>query len=245
MTENISVNSPDERKKIFDENFADIKTRVATAAIKSGRKPEDILLLAATKTIDVEVINHAISNGLLAIGENRVQEFLSKEEMLNPSAQRHFIGHLQSNKAKDIVGKVCLIHSVHSLKLASIISELSIKKGIVTEILLEVNVGGEESKSGFAPTEVVKAVEEISKFKGVFVRGLMTIPPICENSEKNREYFKEMYHLFLDIRGKKIDNSSMDILSMGMSDDFDVAIEEGANLVRVGTALFGKRNYNI
>ena len=245
MTENISVNSVDERKKIFDENFADILSRIEAAAIKSGRSPKDILLLAATKTIDVEVINYAISKGLTAIGENRVQEFLSKENDLNNSAQRHFIGHLQSNKAKDIVGKVCLVHSVHSVKLASILSELSIKKGIVTEILLEVNIGYEESKSGFTPEEVQKAVEEISKFEGVFVRGLMAIPPICENSEENRKYFKEMYNLFLEIRGKKLYNSSMDILSMGMSDDFDVAIEEGANLVRVGTALFGKRNYNI
>lgn len=245
MTENISVNSIDERKKIFDENFADIKSRIEAAAIKSGRTSKDVLLLAATKTIDAEVINYAISNGLTAIGENRVQEFLSKENDLNTSAQRHFIGHLQSNKAKDIVGKVCLIHSVHSVKLASILSELSIKKGIVTQILLEVNIGNEESKSGFTPNEILNATTEISKLKGVYVRGLMAIPPICENSEENRKYFKEMYNLFLEIRTKKLYNSSMDILSMGMSDDFDVAIEEGANLVRVGTALFGKRNYNI
>ncbi len=245
MTENILVSSIDERKKIFDENFANIKSRIEAAVIKSGRTSKDILLLAATKTIDTEVINYAISNGITAIGENRVQEFLSKENNLNTSVQRHFIGHLQSNKAKDIVGKVCLIHSVHSVKLASILSELSIKRGIVTEILLEVNVGNEESKSGFTPNEILNAATEISKLKGVYVRGLMAIPPICENSEENRKYFKEMYNLFLEIRTKKLYNSSMDILSMGMSDDFDVAIEEGANLVRVGTALFGKRNYNI
>lgn len=246
MTENISGElSVAERKAIFDENFADIKARVAAAAERSGRGPEDIILLAATKTIDLEVINYAISNGLAVIGENRVQEFLSKEEHLNPDADRHFIGHLQSNKAKDIVGRVSLIHSVHSIKLASIISELSIKKGIISDILIEVNIGGEESKSGFSPEEVASAVAEIAKMKGVFVRGLMTIPPICENSAKNRLFFKEMYNLFLDIRTKKIDNSSMELLSMGMSDDFEIAIEEGANLIRVGTALFGKRNYNI
>jgi pyridoxal phosphate enzyme (YggS family) len=243
--ENSSVElSVEQRKVVFDENFADIKSRISAAAIKSGRKPEDILLLAATKTIDVEVINYAISSGVNLLGENRVQEFLSKNDSFLPSVDKHFIGHLQSNKAKDIVGKVSLIHSVHSIKLAKIIGELSVKKGIITDILLEVNIGNEESKSGFLKNEVLENLKEISKIEGVFVRGLMTIPPICENYEKNRAYFKEMYNLFLDIRGKKIDNSSMEFLSMGMSDDFDVAIEEGANIVRIGTALFGKRIYN-
>ncbi len=235
----------EERKAVFDENFADIKARIETAAVKSGRNYEDITLLAATKTIDVQVINHAISMGLKTVGENRVQEFLSKDAALNPSVDKHFIGHLQSNKAKDIVGRVSLIHSVHSLKLAKVIDEVSRKKSVISDVLLEVNIGGEESKSGFAPHEVLENLEEISKLKNVFVRGLMTIPPICDNCAKNRQYFKEMYKLFLDIRTKKIDNSSMEILSMGMSDDFDVAIEEGANLVRVGTALFGKRNYSV
>ena len=246
MTESLSGElSIEQRKGIFDENFADIKSRISVAALRSGRNPEDILLLAATKTIDVQVINHAIKMGLSAIGENRVQEFLSKEDYLNPLSQRHFIGHLQSNKAKDIVGKVSLIHSVHSLKLAKVIGELSVKKGMVTDILLEVNIGGEESKSGFSVDEILENLQEISKISGIFVRGLMTIPPICDDCEKNREYFKEMCNLFLDIRGKKIDNSSMDYLSMGMSDDFEVAIEEGANIVRIGTALFGKRNYSV
>ncbi len=246
MTENtLGELTVTERKKIFDENFKDITDRIALAAKRSNRNVEDILLLAATKTIDTEVINHAIENGLAAIGENRVQEFLSKEPTLRTGAVRHFIGHLQSNKAKDIVGRVELIHSVHSLKLAKVISEISLKKNIVTDILLEVNIGGEESKSGFSPNEVLENLMEISKLKGVFVRGLMTIPPICEDLEKNRQYFKEMYHLFLDIQAKKIDNSSMELLSMGMSDDFEIAIEEGANIVRVGTALFGKRFYSI
>lgn len=244
MTENSSVDlSVDQRKAIFDENFTDIKKRIAAAAIKSGRKPEDILFLAATKTIDIDVINHAISCGLPAIGENKVQEFLSKMDYLSEGAQRHFIGHLQSNKAKDIVGNVSLIHSVHSVKLARVIGEISVKKGIVTDILLEVNIGKEESKSGFFADEVLENLKEISKIEGVFVRGLMTIPPICENSSKNRTFFKEMFNLFLDIRDKKIDNSNMEFLSMGMSDDFETAIEEGANIVRIGTALFGKRNY--
>lgn len=245
MMENSSAElSIEQRKEIFNENFADIKKRIAISAEKSGRTANDIMLLAATKTIDIEVINHAIASGLSAIGENRVQEFLSKEEKLLP-VDKHFIGHLQSNKAKDIVGKVSLIHSVHSLKLAKIIGEISVKKGIVSDILLEVNIGNEESKSGFSSEELLLNLEEISKIKGIFVRGLMTIPPICDNSAKNRAYFKEMYNLFLDIQGKKIDNSSMEFLSMGMSDDFETAIEEGANIVRIGTALFGKRNYTL
>ncbi len=244
MTVNLSDKlSIEERSRIFDENFADIKARVASAAIRSGRAETDILLLAATKTVDVSVINYAMKQGLSAIGENRVQEFLSKEPFLLPAADRHFIGHLQSNKAKDIVGLVSLIQSVHSVKLASVISKLSQQKGVVSDVLLEVNIGNEQSKSGFLKEQIFPALEEISKMKGILVRGLMTIPPICDNPEKNRRYFQEMYHLFLDIRGKKIDNSSMDFLSMGMSDDFEVAIEEGANIVRVGTALFGKRFY--
>lgn len=246
MMENISTENDftiEQRKQTFCENYADILNRINTAAEKSGRNPKEIKLLAATKTIDVEVINFAIKNGVNLIGENRVQEFLSKEKFLDNSVEKHFIGHLQSNKAKDIVGKVSLIHSVHSVKLAKVISDLSIKQGIVSDILLEVNIGKEESKSGFSVDEIFITMEEISKFKGIFVKGLMAIPPICKKSTKNREYFKEMYNLFLDIGAKKIDNSSMDILSMGMSDDFDTAIEEGANLVRIGTSLFGKRKY--
>lgn len=246
MTGNLSGElGKDERKRIFTENFEDINKRISIAAKKRGIAKDDILLLAATKTIDVDVINFAIKSGLKAIGENRVQEFLSKEADLDTSAARHFIGHLQSNKVKDIVGRVSLIHSVHSVKLAKAISDYSLKTGAVTDILLEINIGEEESKSGFKVSETENAIKEIADFKGVFIRGLMTIPPICENSEKNRTYFKEMYNLFLDIKGKKIDNSSMEFLSMGMSDDFETAIEEGANIVRIGTALFGKRNYNI
>ena len=230
--------------KTVSENLAEIEKNITDAASSVGKKREDVILLAATKTVSPEIINHAINSGVKYIGENRVQEFLSKEEKLLP-VDKHFIGHLQSNKAKDIVGKVSLIHSVHSLKLAKIIGEISVKKGIVSDILLEVNIGNEESKSGFSSDELLLNLEEISKIKGIFVRGLMTIPPICDNSAKNRAYFKEMYNLFLDIQGKKIDNSSMEFLSMGMSDDFETAIEEGANIVRIGTALFGKRNYTL
>ncbi|MBQ9977796.1 MAG: YggS family pyridoxal phosphate-dependent enzyme [Clostridia bacterium] len=238
MTEKSSIS-------IFDENYKLIEQQISAAAEKSGRKREDIILLAATKTVSTEVINYAIEKGVKYIGENRVQEFLSKEKELSENAHRHFIGHLQSNKAKDIVGRVEMIESVHSVKLAKVIGELSEKKGIVTDILLEINIGNEESKSGFKDKEIFEKIEEISKISGVKVKGLMAIPPICEKSDEIRKYFAQMNKLFIDIRAKKLDNVSMDCLSMGMSSDFTEAIEEGSNIVRIGTALFGKRNYNI
>lgn len=230
--------------EIFDENFKEIISNIKIAAENSGRKPEEIMLLAATKTVDVDVINHAISNGIKYIGENRVQEFLSKYEHYSP-VNMHFIGHLQTNKVKDIIDKVSLIHSVDSYRLAEEISRQAVKRGITMDILLEVNIGDEQSKSGFGYSEVMDAVQEIAKLDGIKVKGLMAIPPICETPDENRPYFAKMKKLFIDIRSKKIDNSSMDILSMGMSDDYVVAIEEGANMVRLGTALFGRRNYNI
>ena len=238
MTEKSSIS-------IFDENYKIIEEQISAAAVKSGRKREDIILLAATKTVSTEVINYAIEKGIKYIGENRVQEFLSKENDLSTDAHRHFIGHLQSNKVKDIVGRVEMIESVHSLKLAKVIGELSIKKGITTDILLEINIGNEESKSGFKSQELFENIEEISKISGVKVKGLMAIPPICEKSDEIRKYFAQMNKLFIDIRAKKLDNVNMEYLSMGMSSDFAEAIEEGSNIVRLGTALFGKRNYNI
>ena len=227
---------------IFDENYKDITNRVAAAAKKSGRNPDDIMLLAATKTVCPKLINYAIKKGIKYVGENRVQEFLSKEDAVDNNVHKHFIGHLQTNKVKDIVGKVELIQSVDSVKLATVISKESLKRGIVTDILLEVNIGMEESKSGFSPEEVFSAYDEISNLDGIRIKGLMTIPPHIDENNKNTEYFFKMYKLFIDIRTKKIDNN-IEILSMGMSDDFETAIECGANMVRVGTALFGKRNY--
>lgn len=229
--------------KEFDRNFSEISARLDTALSKIGKKREDIILLAATKTVDTDTINYAVSKGIRYIGENKVQELLSKEKEYAP-CHRHFIGHLQTNKVKDIIDKVELIQSVDSLKLAKEISKQAVKCNIQMEILLEVNIGDEDSKWGFAPDETEEAVREISKLPNLKIKGLMAIPPICENSEENRPYFKKMQKLFVDIDTQNIDNSSMDILSMGMSDDFDIAVEEGANLVRVGTALFGRRIYN-
>ncbi len=228
----------------FDINFAEIKQKIAAAAERSGRKYEDIMLLAATKTVDADFINYAIEQGVEYIGENRVQEFLSKNDEVSQNVHRHFIGHLQTNKVKDIVGRVELIQSVHSIKLAREIGKVSLKKDIVTDILVEVNIGGEESKSGFSPSEVASAIEQMREIEGICVRGLMTIPPICEKKEQTRKYFDEMYKLFIEIRDKKLYNN-IEILSMGMSDDYDIAVECGANMVRIGTALFGARNYNL
>ncbi|MBE6727680.1 MAG: YggS family pyridoxal phosphate-dependent enzyme [Ruminococcaceae bacterium] len=228
--------------KEFDENYKIVCEKLENAALKSGRSLKDVTLLAATKTVDIDTINYAINSGITHIGENRVQELLSKIDGLNP-VHKHLIGHLQTNKVKDIITKVELIHSVDSFKLAKEIQKQSERMDVHSDILLEVNIGGEESKSGFSPDEIYEEIYKIAELSRVHIRGLMTIPPICEKSEENRKYFSKLHNMFLDIASKKIDNSSMEILSMGMSDDYDVAVSEGANLVRVGTALFGKRNY--
>ena len=228
---------------IFDKNFKEISDKIAVAAKKSGRCPQDIILLAATKTVDVEVINHAIKSGIKFIGENRVQEFLSKYENYEP-VHKHFIGHLQTNKVKDIIDRVELIHSVDSYRLAQELSRQAKKRNMTVDILLEINLGNEQSKSGFSYEEALDAVQKIACLDGIKIKGLMAIPPICEKDDQNRPYFAKMKKLLIDIKDKKIDNSSMDILSMGMSDDYEIAIEEGATMVRLGTALFGRRNYN-
>ena len=229
--------------KEFDLNFELVNKTLQSALEKSGRRSEEVILLAATKTVDVDTINYAIEKGIAYIGENKVQELLSKNEAVN-CAHKHFIGHLQTNKVKDIIDKVELIHSVDSIKLASEISKQAAKRNITMDVLLEINIGDEESKWGFDFSVAEQAVGEVAALPNIRVKGLMAIPPICNSAEENRKYFRKMYKLFIDIRDKKIDNVSMEQLSMGMSDDFGVAIEEGATLVRLGTALFGKRNYN-
>ncbi len=237
MTEKILSN--------IEFNFETITERIAQAAIKSGRRPEDITFLAATKTVSPEFINYAISQGLKFIGENKVQELLSKYDFYDlDNAELHFIGHLQTNKVRQIVGKVSLIQSVDSYKLANEISKHSIKQGIVTNILVEVNIGKEENKSGVLPEQLEELLLLINELEGIQVKGLMAIPPICENKQKICGYFQNMRNLFIDISDKKIDNIKMDILSMGMSSDYYEAILEGANMVRIGSSLFGERNYN-
>lgn len=227
-------------------NYRKICEDIALAALSVGKTADDITFLAATKTVDAPLINHAISLGLSCIGENRVQELLSKYDDYDLShASLHFIGHLQTNKVRQIVGKVDLIQSVDSLKLASEISRCSQKRGISTDILIEVNIGREANKSGVMPEALFELLDQIKDIEAIRVRGLMSIPPICENAQEICKFFDNMRNIFLDIKSKNIDNISMDVLSMGMSEDYTEAIKCGANMIRVGSALFGARNYNI
>lgn len=225
-------------------NYKLINDRISEAAQKVGKAREDITFLAATKTVEPDVINHAISLGLDHIGENKAQELLSKYEAYDlDNCSLQFIGHLQTNKVKQIVDKVDLIQSVDSLKLAKEISNQSLKHNKTTDVLVEVNIGREDNKSGVFEENLEELLIQISEFKGISVKGLMTIPPICDNKHKILNYFHKMHNLFIDISQKKLDNISMSILSMGMSADYYEAILEGANMVRVGSALFGARNY--
>ena len=227
-------------------NYKTIGENIAKAAQSVGKTADDVTFLAATKTVEPLYINHAISLGLRYIGENRVQELLSKyDEYDLEHASLQFIGHLQSNKVRQIVGKVDLIQSVDSMKLSNEISRCSTKLGITSDILIEVNIGREENKSGVMPEQLDELLCQLSSVPNIRVRGLMAIPPICEYAQENRKFFDNMRNIFLDIRSKNIDNISMDILSMGMSDDYEEAIKCGANMIRVGSALFGARNYNI
>ncbi len=225
-------------------NYQLINERIAEAAQKIGKAREDITFLAATKTVDAATINHAISLGLDHIGENRVQELLAKyEEYDLENCSLQFIGHLQSNKVRQIVGKVDLIQSVDSFKLANEISAQSLKRNVHTDLLVEVNIGREENKSGVFEENLEELLCQIAELDGISVQGLMTIPPICDNKQKISHYFNKMHRLFIDISQKKLDNINMHILSMGMSDDYYEAILEGATMVRIGSALFGARNY--
>lgn len=235
----------------FEQKLADveynlkvIENNISEAAIKSGRKREDIIFLAATKTVDTSVINHAVDCGLKYIGENRVQELLSKYDDYNlDKCDLQFIGHLQSNKVRQIIDKVSLIQSVDSVKLATEIARQAKLHNKTMDILLEVNIGREENKSGVLPENLEELLYTVKDIDGIFVKGLMAIPPICTDKSQVCKYFENMHRLFIDISAKKLDNISMDYLSMGMSDDYSEAILCGANMVRVGSALFGKRIY--
>ncbi len=238
--ENLSIS---ERIAIFDENYSYVLGRIEAACGRAGRSLDEIRLLAATKTVPVEVINHAIKSGIKLVGENRVQEFCDKFDLLDKSAERHHIGRLQTNKVKYIVGKVSMVESVDSLRLAEELSKRSVAAGVTTDVLIEVNIGGESSKSGVSPDEAESFVLKTAQFDGICVRGLMCIPPISESDKKIRENFDKMYKLFVDISSKKTDNISMEFLSMGMSGDFEQAIESGANIIRLGSILFGARSY--
>ncbi|MGN1194166.1 MAG: YggS family pyridoxal phosphate-dependent enzyme [Acutalibacteraceae bacterium] len=228
----------------IEYNLGVIRENIELAAKKSGRTSDDIKLMAVTKTVEPIFINHAIDCGIDLIGENKVQEFLSKQEFLKlDNCKAHLIGHLQTNKVKQIVGKVEMIESVDSIKLAREISKQSEKLGITTDCLIEVNIGGEESKTGIKYDDVMRLIEEIVSLPAIKVCGLMSIPPICENVSELCKYFEKMTQLFIDIKAENIDNIDMSVLSMGMSGDYQEAIACGANLVRIGSSIFGPRMY--
>lgn len=225
-------------------NLKKINEKISAAAEKSGRKREDIRFMTVTKTVDVFRINKAIECGVDLIGENKVQEFLSKKPDLNLSGvESHLIGHLQTNKVSKIVGQVDMIESVDSIKLANEISKQSLKIGVTTDVLIEVNIAGEENKTGLPLEQLNDFLYEISKLPAIKVKGLMTIPPFSLNNAENCKFFSKMHNIYVDIRSKKIHNINMDILSMGMSGDYEDAIACGSNLVRIGSAVFGPRIY--
>jgi len=227
------------------ENVAAVKANIRAAAVAAGRDPASVQLVAATKMNDADRVRQAIAAGVDICGENRVQEMLEKNRLgAYEGAPLHFIGHLQKNKVKQVVGLVSLIHGADSRELLEVISRTALNRGLVQDVLLEVNIGEESSKSGFRPEEIPAVLEYVSTLPGLRVRGLMAIPPICAFPEENRPFFCRMEKLFVDNGEKKYDNVSMDFLSMGMSGDYTEAVACGANLVRVGTAIFGARDYS-
>ena len=226
------------------ENVAEVKRKIAAAAERAGRAPSEIMLVAASKMNDASRVREAVAAGVDACGENRVQEMLEKNALgAYEGVPLHFIGHLQKNKVKFVVGTAALIHSVDSLSLLEQIDRVAAARGLVQDVLLEVNIGAEASKSGFSPDEIPAALAAAGQKHNICVRGLMAIPPICENGEENRRYFERMKQLFIDNCEKKYDNVRMDFMSMGMSGDYETAIACGANIVRVGSAIFGARIY--
>ena len=226
------------------ENVARIKADMAKAAIAAGRDPKEILLCAATKMNDANAVREAIAAGVDCCGENRVQELtLKQSQNAYEGAPVHFIGHLQTNKVKQVVGKVSLIHSISSLHLLEAVNKEAEKQGICQDILLEINVAGEENKHGFSFDEIEGVLARMGEFPSVRMMGFMAIPPICQNSTDNHKFFQKIYQLSVDITTKKYDNVCGMILSMGMSDDYADAISCGSTMIRVGTAIFGARNY--
>ncbi|PWJ52348.1 YggS family pyridoxal phosphate-dependent enzyme [Faecalicatena contorta] len=230
---------------MLKEQLEEVEQKIQSACERAGRKREEVTLIAVSKTNPVPVLEEAYGLGVRVFGENKVQEFTGKYEALPKDICWHLIGHLQTNKVKYIIDKAALIHSVDSLKLAETIEREAAKKNCVAKILVEVNVAEEESKFGLKVDEVIPFIEKISVFEHIKVCGLMTIAPFVENPEDNRPVFSNLQKLSVDIKEKNIDNINVSILSMGMTNDYEVAIEEGATMVRVGTGIFGARNYAV
>lgn len=227
------------------DNLNDVEKRIQAACDRSGRKREEVLLVAVSKTKPVEMIEEIMAAGIVEFGENKPQELRDKYEVLPKNLHFHMIGHLQTNKIKYVIDRAVLIHSIDSIRLAEAVNAEAKKHDRIMPVLVEVNVAQEESKSGFLVEETEEAIREIAKLSNIRVEGLMTIAPFVENAEENRQYFVKLRKLSVDIAAKNIDNVIMHHLSMGMTGDYEVAIEEGATMVRVGTGIFGERNYQI
>lgn len=230
---------------MLKENLAQVEEKIQAACDRASRNREEVTLIAVSKTKPVTMIREIIDLGITHFGENKVQELSDKVEIIKEPLNWHLIGHLQRNKVKYVIDKTCLIHSVDSLRLAMTINEEAIKKELLVPILIEVNIAKEDTKFGVSEEEVHGLILEISKLTNIRIRGLMTIAPFVDNPEDNRVHFRKLRHLLVDIKSKNIDNVDMKILSMGMTNDYEVAIEEGATMVRVGTGIFGERNYDI
>lgn len=228
---------------MLKDQLQEVEKRIQAACDRAGRKREEVTLIAVSKTKPVETLQEAYDLGVRIFGENKVQELTAKYEALPKDIHWHMIGHLQTNKVKYIIDKAELIHSVDSLKLAETIEKEAAKHDLIADILVEVNVAEEESKFGMKMEEVIPFVEKVSAFPHVRVRGLMTIAPFVEDLEENRSIFADLHKLYIDIKKKNHDNDTVSVLSMGMTNDYEVAIEEGATMVRVGTGIFGARNY--
>lgn len=228
---------------MLKDQLQEVEKRIQAACDRAGRKREEVTLIAVSKTKPVETLQEAYDLGVRIFGENKVQELTAKYEVLPKDIHWHMIGHLQTNKVKYIIDKAELIHSVDSLKLAETIEKEAAKHDLIADILVEVNVAEEESKFGMKMEEVIPFVEKVSAFPHVRVRGLMTIAPFVEDPEENRSIFADLHKLYIDIKKKNHDNDTVSVLSMGMTNDYEVAIEEGATMVRVGTGIFGARNY--
>ena len=228
---------------MLTENVIEVEKHVQAACDRAGRSRDEVTLIAVSKTKPVSDIEEVLTTGILDYGENKVQELSDKYEVLPKNIRWHMIGHLQRNKVKYIVDKVAMIHSVDSLRLAETIEKEAAKKAVIVPILIEVNVAQEESKFGLKPEEVLPLIEQIADFSHIRIKGLMTIAPYVDNAEENREIFRELKKLSVDIAAKNINNVTMSVLSMGMTGDYMVAVQEGATMVRVGTGIFGARNY--
>ena len=230
---------------MLEQNLRNVQAKIAAACERAHRNPEDVLLVAVSKTKPLSDVEELIKCNQQDFGENKVQELVDKYENVSTSVNWHLIGHLQTNKVKYIVDKACLIHSVDSVHLAKEIEKEAAKKGVIAKILIQVNIAKEDTKFGISEEDIYDLIDEIKNFEHIQIEGLMTIAPFVENPEKNRVHFRNLHQLSLDIKSKNIDNVNMNVLSMGMTNDYEVAIEEGATIVRVGTGIFGARNYNL